>query len=72
MTVTRQQHLEERVEELQDRVNRDARSLQQLTRNVDRQLSTTTRDSIVSVVLRLHDSRRELDTVRTELRLRSA
>lgn len=66
---TRIEHLEDRVEVLQDRVTGDARCLQQLTRNVDRRLTTSTRDSIVSVTLRLHDSRRELDAVRNELRV---
>lgn len=69
---TRIEHLEDRVEVLQDRVAGDARCLQQLTRNVDRRLTTSTRDSIVSVTLRLHDSRRELDAVRNELRVLTA
>lgn len=69
---TRIEHLEDRVEVLQDRVTGDARCLQQLTRNVDRRLTTSTRDSIVSVTLRLHDSRRELDAVRNELRVLTA
>jgi len=77
MTITRIEHLEERVEVLQDRVVSDSRCLKQLASSVDRRLTskgggrltTTTRDSLVSVTLRLHDSCRELDTLRTELRI---
>ena len=72
---TRIEHLEEREELLQNRVVSDSRTLKAIANSVDRRLAKTggrltasTRDSIVSVTLRLHDSCRELDAVRTELR----
>jgi len=73
---TRIEHLEERVEVLQDRVVSDSRCLKEITSSVNRRLTskgggrltTSTRDSLVTVTLRLHDSCRELDAVRTELR----
>lgn len=72
---TRLEHLEEREELLQNRVVSDSRTLKAIANSVDRRLAKTggrltasTRDSIVSVTLRLHDSCRELDAVRTELR----
>lgn len=69
--MTRQAYLEERLEELEDRVAADARCLQQLTRNVDRHYSTHTRDSLISVAIRLHDTRVERQSVRDELHRRA-
>jgi len=68
---TRQEFLEERLEELEDRVAADSRCLQHLTRNVDRHFTTHTRDSIISVAIRLHDTRVERESVRLELRQRA-
>lgn len=76
---TRIEHLKEREELLRDRVASDTRCLKDIATSVDRRLAKTggrltasTRDSIVSVTLRLHDSCQELDAVRTELRVRAA
>ena len=69
--MTRQQYLEERLEELEDRVAADSRCLQQLTRNVDRHYTTHTRDTLISVAIRLHDTRVERESVRDELRRRA-
>ena len=76
---TRLEHLKEREELLQGRVASDTRCLKDIANGVDRRLAKTggrltasTRDSIVSVTLRLHDSCLELDAVRTELRLLTA
>jgi len=69
---TRQEYLEERLEELEDRVAADSRCLQQLTRNVDKRYTSGTRDRIVAVALRLHDHRTELASVRRELNQRAA
>lgn len=69
--MTRQAYLEERLEELEDRVAADSRCLQQLTRNVDQRYSSHTRDSLISVAIRLHDTRVERQSVRDELRQRS-
>ena len=68
--MTRQAYLEERLEELEDRVAADARTLQSLTRRVDQRYSTHTRDSLISVAIRLHDTRVERQAVRDELRQR--
>lgn len=68
--MTRQAYLEERLEELEDRVTADARCLQQLTRRVDQRYSTHTRDTLISVAIRLHDTRVERQAVRDELRQR--
>jgi len=68
---TRQEFLEERLEELEERVATDSRCLQHLTRNVDRHFTTHTRDSIISVAMRLHDTRVERDSVSLELRQRA-
>ena len=69
--MTRQAYLEERLEELEDRVAADARCLQQLTRRVDQRFTSGTRDSIIQVAIRLHDTRVELQSVRDELRRRA-
>jgi len=69
--MTRQEYLEERLEELEDRVAADARCLQQLTRRVDQRYSSGTRDRIVSVAIRLHDTRVERQSIRDELRQRA-
>ena len=69
--MTRQEYLEERLVELEDRVAADSRCLQTLTRNVDRHYTASTRDSLISVAIRLHDTRVERQTVRDELRLRA-
>ena len=69
--MSRQSYLEQRLEELEDRVAADARCLQQLTRRVDTHYSTHTRDSLISVAIRLYDSRVERQSVRDELHRRA-
>jgi uncharacterized coiled-coil protein SlyX len=71
MIMTRQEYLEERLEKLEERVAADSRCLQQLTRNVDRHYAASTRDSLISVAIRLHDTRVERQAVRDELRHRA-
>ena len=72
MIMTRQEHLEQQEQHLTDESARDARTLQQLTRNVDKRYTSGTRDRIVAVALRLHDHRTELASVRRELKQRAA
>ena len=65
--MTRQEFLESQEQDLADEVVRDARTLQHLTRNVERRFNSGTRDRIIQVAIRLHDRRVQLDTVRREL-----
>lgn len=69
--MSRQEYLEERLEELEDRAAADARCLRDITRNVEKRYTSGTRDSIIKVAIHLHDTRVELQIVREELRQRA-
>ena len=70
--MTRQEYLEQQEQYLRDETARDARTLQHLTRNVDKHYTSGSRDRIITVAIRLHDRRTELDSVRRELNQRAA
>ena len=70
--MTRQEYLESQEQYLADHVAGDASALQQITRNVDKRYTSGTRDRIISVAIRLHDRRVELESVRRELNERAA
>jgi hypothetical protein len=69
--MTRQEYLESKLEDLQVEVARYARTLQQLTRNVDKRYTSGTRDSIVSSAIKLHDLRVQLQNCKDDLRQRA-
>lgn len=69
--MTRQEYLEEHLQDLEDRAAADARCLRDITRKVDKRYTSGTRDSIIKVAIRLHDTRVELQSVRDELRRRA-
>ena len=66
--MTRQEYLENELQELTDKCVADASCLKSLTRNVDKRYTSGSRDRIVAVATRLHDNNVALATVKKDLK----
>ena len=66
--MTRQEYLENELQELTDKCVADASGLKSLTRNVDKRYTSGSRDRIVAVATRLHDNNVALATVKKDLK----
>ena len=66
--MTRQEYLENELQELTDKCVADASTLKSLTRNVDKRYTSGSRDRIVAAATRLHDHTVQLATVKKDLK----